>query len=413
MAALTVTIDHLGGLGDGVADTQGSRLHIPLTAPGDVALVAPRGKDQAELVEVLSPGPERVTPPCRHFGRCGGCALQHLDPAFIADWKRERVAAALSRAGLVTEINPTLVIAPRTRRRATLAAKRIGRRIMLGFTERASHRLVDVEECWVLRPELVAIIPPLRERLTALLRNEETADIALTLTDSGTDLLLIRERALDLPDREVLASLAEALDLASVTWKSRITREAEPVAVRRTPALRLGAQSVTMPPGGFLQPSEEGQAELSRLVTDALRHASGPICDLFSGIGTFAIPASAFGPVSAYDGDRTAIAVLQSARISGVSAHCRDLFREPLATIELAPFKAAILDPPRAGAQAQARMLASSNIDLIVYVSCNPTSFARDAAMLVEAGYKLARVTPVDQFLWSPHIELVGILRRG
>jgi 23S rRNA (uracil1939-C5)-methyltransferase len=293
-----------------------------------------------------------------------------------------------------------------------LAAKRIGRRVVSGFTERASHRLVDVEECWVLRPELVAVLAPLRARLGVLLRNEETADIALTLTGSGIDMLLIRQRGLDLPDREALAALAEELDLARVTWTSKITREAEPVAVRRMPVVRLGAYSIGAPSGGFLQPSAEGQAALVRLVTAALSGTNGPICDLFSGIGTFTIPAGAFGPVSAYDGDRTAIGALQNARIGGVTAQCRDLFREPLSVHELAPFSAAILDPPRAGALAQAKMLADSTVPLIVSVSCNPVSFARDAAILAEGGYRLEIVTPVDQFLWSPHIELVGVFRR-
>jgi 23S rRNA (uracil1939-C5)-methyltransferase len=413
MAALTVTIDHLGGLGDGVADTPAGRLHVPFTAPGDVAVVVPRGKDQAELVEILTPGPARVQPPCRHFGRCGGCALQHLDTAFVADWKRERVTAALGRVGIVAgAVAPTISIPPRTRRRATLAAKRIGRRVALGFAERASHRLVDVEECWVVRPELVAIIGPLRERLALMLRNDEAADIAVTLTNSGIDLLFIRQRSLDLSDREALASMAESLDLARIAWTPKPAGEAEPVSARRAPNLRMGARIVAMPSGGFLQPSEEGQAELVRLAADVLKGTDGPICDLFSGIGTFTIPASAFGPVAAYDGDRTAVSALQNARIGGVTAHCRDLFREPLTTTELAPFSAAILDPPRAGALAQTKMLAQSNVPLIVYVSCNPVSFARDAAILADGGYWLDKVTPVDQFLWSPHIELVGVFTR-
>jgi 23S rRNA (uracil1939-C5)-methyltransferase len=413
MAALHVTIDSLGGLGDGVAESEIGRLHVPLTAPGDVAMVTPRGKDQAELVELLSPGRARIAPPCRHFGVCGGCALQHLDGSFIADWKRERVRAMLGRAGIIAaSIAPTVSIAPRTRRRATFAAMRIGKRVVLGFTERASHRLVDIAECWVLRPELVAILSPLRERLAALLENGETADISVTLCANGIDLLLIRARAPTLMDRENLALMAEHLDLARIAWKSKPNREPEPIAARRTPTVRVGVHAVATAPGGFLQPSEEGQAALIERVTAAIGVSSGPFCDLFCGVGAFALAASAFGSVAAYDGDLAAIGALRALRAHGVTPHHRDLFREPLTAKELAPFQAAILDPPRAGAQTQARMLATSDARSIVYVSCNPTSFARDAAILVEGGYSLGEVTPVDQFLWSPHIELVGVFQR-
>ncbi len=411
---LTVTIDHLGGLGDGVAETGRGRLHVPLTAPGDVANVAPSGKDRAELSELLSPGPARVTPPCRHFGRCGGCALQHLDREFIADWKQARVASALSRDGVSPgSIGGTIAVPPRTRRRATLAALRIGRRVVLGFTERASHQLVDLAECWVLRPELVALVGPLRDRLPALLENRETADIAVTATQSGVDLLLVRKRPLSLADRETLAAMAEDLDLARVAWTAKQGGGGEPVAVRRQPTVDLAGHLVPLPPAGFLQPSAEGQDALTRLVVDALCAAGGgPIADLFCGVGTFALPAGAFGPVAAYDGDMAAVTALNGAKRPGITARQRDLFREPLTATELQSFATVILDPPRAGAQAQARMLAASSIAFIVYASCNPTSFARDAAILAEGGYHLDRVTPVDQFLWSPHIELVGVFRR-
>jgi 23S rRNA (uracil1939-C5)-methyltransferase len=414
MADLTVAIDHLGALGDGVAETQAGRLHIPFTAPGDRVRVAPRGKNAAVLLELLEPGPDRIEPPCRHFGACGGCALQHLKPSFIAEWKRERVATALARAGLDrVQVEPTVTVAPGTRRRATLAATRIGKRVLLGFAERASHRLVDLAECHVLRPELTALIAPIRGLLPALLAAGEDADIALTWTESGADLVLVRKRALTLADRETLAAFAETADLASIAWRASATAPAEPVAARRTPQIRIGKASVDFPPGTFLQPSMEGEAALTAFVTAALAGMQGPSADLFAGLGTFAIPASAFGPVSAYDADGTAIATLQrAAKGRPVTAQRRDLFREPLTVKELEGFAAAVIDPPRAGAEAQARMLADSAVPLIAYVSCNPLSFARDAAILAAGGYELERVTPVDQFAWSPHVELTGAFRR-
>jgi 23S rRNA (uracil1939-C5)-methyltransferase len=414
MTEATVTIDHLGGLGDGMAEGASGRLHIPFTAPGDQARVSVVGKDSGVLLELLTPSTLRVEPACKHFGRCGGCALQHLETGFIASWKRSRIVSALGRSGLGdVSVAETVSIPSGTRRRATLAASRPGKRVLLGFAERASHRLVDLQECWVLRPELVALIAPLRDRLSFLLNAGETADIALTWTETGIDFVLIRQRPLNLIDRETLADLAESADLARVSWRASLTAAAEPVAARRSPQIRFGEYSVGLPQGTFLQPSIEGETLLSRLVQDAISDIRGPVVDLFSGLGTFTIPASKAGPVSAFDGDRAAIAALQGAvRGRPITAQSRDLFREPLTVKELNIFAAAVIDPPRLGAQAQARMLADCGIPLIAYVSCNPVSFARDAAILTEGGYRLEQVTPVDQFSWSPHVELVGVFRR-
>jgi len=416
-ASLTVTVDYLGGLGDGVANTGSGRLHIPFTAPGDEARVVASGKESGKLIELLNAGPDRISPACIHFGSCGGCSLQHLAPSFIAEWKRMRIAAALARAGLGHVVVDALIaVPPCARRRATLAAERFGNRVTLGFTERASHALVDLTECGVLRPELVAILPALRDSLRTLLNNGEAADIGLTLTETGIDLALIRSRPLTLPDREALASLAEHLDLARIAWRAGANKEAEPVAVRHTPSVRLGTHSVILPVGGFLQPSVEGQTHLTKLVLDGLAGCTGSVVDIFSGLGTFAFPASVAGPVVAFDSDGEAIAALQVAAKrdrAAVTGHRRDLFREPLTAKELGGFGAAIIDPPRAGASAQSKMLAASSIPVIAAVSCSPVSFARDAAILAEGGYMLEKVTPVDQFPWSPHVELMGVFRRA
>jgi 23S rRNA (uracil1939-C5)-methyltransferase len=414
MGDTIVTIDRLAGLGDGVAETASGRIHVPLTAPGDHGRVAIREKGRGELIELLSPGPPRVEPPCRHFGRCGGCALQHLDPGFIAEWKRDVIKTSIEWAGIdPSVVRPTISIPPGTRRRATLAARRLASGIVLGFAERKSHRLVDLAECPLLVPALARLVAPLRAALSALLQPAETADIAITESDTGIDLVLIRKREPTLRDRERLAGLAEACDLARISWRPGMTRAAEPVAARRMPAVRLGVQLVPLPPGGFLQPSAAGERTLIDLVLKGLDESSGPYADLFSGSGTFALPLSARGPVTAYDGDDEAIASLKAARNPAVSVHRRDLFRDPLTPTELEPFGAAVIDPPRAGAEVQCKSLSASAIPTIAYVSCNPATFARDAAILIQGGYRLIQATPVDQFTWSPHVELVGVFQRG
>jgi len=413
MSGQVVTIDSLGGQGDGIAETPSGRLHIAFTAPGDRVTVSVKTRDRAEIAELLDPGPDRAAPACAHFGRCGGCALQHLSQPFIAAWKRDRVVTALGRVGLAVAVEDTLSVPTGTRRRATLAAKRLRKSILLGFAERASHQLVDLTECPVMLPELFAIVAPLRGALAKLLEVGETADLALTTTDSGIDLVLVRQRALGLADREALAALGERCDLARISWRPSLTKPAEPVSVRRTPLIRMGVRLVPLPPGGFLQPSADGEAVLVRLVTDSLADLTGPFVDLFCGAGTFALPLAARVTVAAYDGDSAAIAALSGARDPSLKAMRRDLFREPLAPFELNGFGAAILDPPRAGAETQSNALASSGVPKIAYVSCNPVSFARDTAILLRGGYTLEQVTPVDQFPWSPHVELVGIFRRG
>ncbi|HTJ64914.1 MAG TPA: class I SAM-dependent RNA methyltransferase [Alphaproteobacteria bacterium] len=414
MTELTVTIDHVGALGDGVAESPGGRLHIPFTAPGDRVRVAMAGKGKAQLVEILEAGPARVAPACSHFGRCGGCAMQHLSADFIADWKRQRVVDALARERLDdVPVDRTITVAAGTRRRATLAATRVGKRVLLGFAERASHRLVDLTECPVMLPELVALIPALRSLLPTLLNPGEEADFALTSSDTGADCVVIRARPLSLADREALAAFAEQNGLARIAWRAAPAKPAEPVAARNAPTVRLGDRTVPLSAGTFLQPSVEGQVKLTELVLRELGAGPGAVADLFCGLGTFALPLATGAAVTAYDSDEAGIATLSAAaRGLRLKAAQRDLYREPVTVRELVDFRAAVMDPPRAGAEAQARALADSGVETIVYVSCNPVSFARDAAILAAGGYELEQVTPVDQFQWSPHTELVGTFRR-
>jgi 23S rRNA (uracil1939-C5)-methyltransferase len=249
--------------------------------------------------------------------------------------------------------------------------------------------------------------------LADMLEKNEAVDIALTDTETGIDLTLVRSRPLTLVDRERLATFAESCDLARISWRTSPKRPSEPVIARRTPCVRLGVQLVALPSGGFLQPSVAGEGQLTRLVLDGLDGASGSLVDFFSGAGTFALPLAESRKVAAFDADAAAVSALAAARSPGITASRRDLYRDPLTPAELENFGAAVLDPPRAGAEAQCRSLASSGVPTVAYVSCNPTSFARDAAILTEGGYRLVTVTPVDQFAWSPHVELVGLFQRG
>ena len=323
----------------------------------------------------------------------------------------------LAKRGLApASVRPLLRIAPGTRRRATLAAKKVGAAVRLGFRERDSHALVDVETCLLLTPRLVAAIPILRRGLAKVLRDGQSASLALCDTAVGLDLLLAAEGAPSLAEREALAALAEAADLARLSW-SEPGGVPEPVALRRPPRVLFAGVPVEPPPGGFLQPTVEGEAALVAAVLDLLPESAGRVADLFAGCGTFTFPMAARARVHAVEGDPAALGALtQAARLAGlagrVGAETRDLARRPLGTDELARFDAAVFDPPRAGAKQQARQLARSRLATVIAVSCNAGSFARDARALVDGGYRLTRVTPIDQFPWSGHIELVAGFER-
>lgn len=419
-ATVSLTIDRIGGRGDGIAEFQGRPVYVPFTAPGDeirARLEGRRGDGQAAtLTEILAPGPDRQAPACRHFGQCGGCALQHLKPEAYRAWVRERVRLALAHQGLGdVPVAQPLSTEPGGRRRAALAVRRTARGVVLGFHARRSHRIVDLAECPVLSPDLAGLIPPLRDLLARVLKPGEGAAMALAALDGGRDVTITADREPGLAVREALAAFAQARDLARLSWQSG-EQPAEPVAQRRPCTLRLGDVPVAVPPGAFLQASLAGERALVGLVAAAVDGAAR-IADLFAGIGTFSFPMAERCPVHAVEVDDEAIAALRAAAngagLAGrVTAEARNLFRDPLTPDELARFDAVVFDPPRAGAAAQAEQLAASRVPVVVGVSCNPVSFARDAACLVGGGYRLEAVTPVDQFLWSEHVELVGVFRR-
>lgn len=400
-----VEIVRMGHAGEG-ATADG--LYVPLTVPGDVVRVTRTGT-HARIEEFVRPGPSRIDPVCAHFGVCGGCALQMMQHDLYLAWKRELVVTALKQRGFVDPaVEPIRAIPPGTRRRAVFKAKRLASGVALGFYQAASHRLVDVRECPVLVPELVALLEPLKHQLGQVLAPGEQAELHLTATDSGVDVSLNLKRRREPGLLMHLASLANMLDLARLSWNG------EPVAVNRTPALRIADLAVALPPESFLQPSKAGERLLQDLVMESAKGAR-EIADLFCGCGTFALPLASRASILAIDFSAAqTVALAEAARQHRVrlTVEQRDLFRRPLAAADLQRFDAVVLDPPRAGAAAQCRELANRSVARVLYVSCNPASFARDARILCDAGYRLTRVVPVDQFLWSPHVELFAQFTR-
>ncbi|MEC3911209.1 class I SAM-dependent RNA methyltransferase [Sphingobium sp. CR2-8] len=394
------TIIRIAAKGDGV--TADGR-HFPLTAPGD--RIRPDGS--------VAFGVHHVEPPCLHFPACGGCQIQQLDEESYADFVTGRVVGALAGQGVVpAAVLPPHISPPMTRRRASLRAARAGNRVTIGFAEEGSHRLIDLDMCAVLDPRLFALLAPLRDLLTTILPDKRAAHVRLSLTDQGVDLLLDGVRVEGLAADEALGDFARAQRLARLTIDEGDGQQTrwEPEAV----TVSFGGVAVGFPPFAFLQATPDGEAALVGAVREALPE-TGAIADLFAGLGTFGLALGAGRPVYAGEGARDAILSLKQAGARSqrrLAADHRDLFRRPLTPEELNRFAAVILDPPRAGAREQVLQLAASAVPLIAYVSCNPASFARDAAHLVGAGYRLDNVKPVGQFRWTTHVELVGIFRR-
>ncbi|MEQ1867612.1 MAG: hypothetical protein ABL996_23545, partial [Micropepsaceae bacterium] len=356
---------------------------------------------------------DRVAPPCKHFGVCGGCALQHFAPTAYSAWKRDQIAQALAQRGIHNiDVAPLINVAPHTRRRAVLTGRVVRDAIVIGFQERGTHFICDMRECHVLHPELFALVAPLRKLLVDILLEPGRAEIDITRTDSGIDMTLGLPRIeIDGALRTKLATLAAKLELA------RLTVNGELVAQTHAPVIRWNGAAVTPPPGSFLQATPEAEAELQRLVVEGIGQAKR-VADLFSGCGTFTFALARSSAVSAFDSEADAIAALTTAArnaqgLKPITAERRDLYRRPLSETELNAFDAVVIDPPRSGAKAQCEFIAKSTVRRVVAVSCSPATFARDARTLIDGGYALRGITPIDQFLWSPHIELVANFERS
>jgi len=423
---IELAIEALGARGDGIASFEGERVIVPLAVPGDrVKARLSRDKEgrlMGRIRAVLAPGPARAAPPCRHFGDhpqggCGGCTLQHLAPEAYRDWKLKQLAAALERHEIPTDtIEPIAISPPASRRRADLTASRKKEGVLLGFNARGSHRVVDLTECPVLRPSLAALFQPLRELLAPLMKPGESAEARLAATDSGADLLLVTAIEMGLGARERIAAFAAQHDVARVARAHPKHGGAETLLERRPVRMVIGGAPVPLPPGAFLQATAEGEAALRDFVVEAAAGARR-VADLYAGIGTFTFPLAAVAAkVHAVERDRAVVAAIEAgaraAMRANVTAEARDLDKRPLDAGALGAFDAVVFDPPRAGAAAQAAALADSNVARVVAVSCNPGTFARDARTLHDGGFRLARLKPVDQFLWSAHLELAALFLR-
>lgn len=402
----TIRIDRLGHQGDGIAR---GPVYVPGTLPGEQVagdvtngvMIAPK---------IVTPSSDRVRGPCAHAKSCGGCQLQHASDAFVRDWKVDVVRQALAAHGLDTMFRPIVTSPSQTRRRAAFSVRRTKKGALAGFHMKASDVIVSVPNCLLVHPDIVAALP-LAEELGVLgVSRKGELSVMITRTDGGLDVSVRGGKPFDAALGEQLADLARRFDLARLTWDGDVA------VLRRPPVLKMGRAGIVPPPGAFLQATPEGEAALCQAVSDAVTGARH-IADLFSGCGTFALPLSQTAQIHAVEGDAAMLAALDhgwrnAQGLKQITTEARDLFRNPLMGAELRRFDAVVLDPPRAGAQAQVSELADAEMPRIAYVSCSPVTFARDAADLVARGYVLDWVQVVDQFRWSTHVELVACLTR-
>ncbi len=402
-------VTRMGAQGDAVAEGPDGPLFVPYALPGERVRGQSAG-ERLKLEAVLEASPDRVTPPCVHYGRCGGCLLQHWRTEPYLAWKRSLVRDALARERIETEVAEVVDAHGAGRRRVIFHARQYGPSTVVGFAERRSHAMVDLQACPVLSPALDGALPAARAVAELLVPLKKPLDIQVAASATGLDLDVRGSGPLPPLMLMDLADLAERFGLA------RITRHGELVLQRAAPVLVMGRARVELPPAAFLQATAEGE-ELLAAAVQAGTAGARRIADLFAGIGTFALRLAEGAQVHAVEGNPAAVAaLLKAARaacgLKGVVGAARDLFRRPLMAEELNAFDAVVMDPPRQGAEAQARLLAQSRLGRLVYVSCNAATFARDARLLVDGGWRLEGVTPFDQFRFSPHVELVGVFTR-
>ncbi|MGA2895341.1 MAG: RNA methyltransferase [Xanthobacteraceae bacterium] len=408
-----LVIDRLGHRGDGVADGTDGPIYVSGTLPGETVEVEPVAghPDRRHLLTIETPSAERIAPICPHFGVCGGCALQHWQTSSYRAWKRDLVVTTLRQAGIEAPVGDLIDAHGDGRRRAVFHARRGTRDVLeVGFSAARAHHLIAIDRCPVLAKSLDDALPAAWAIAEALGRTKKPLDIQVTATDSGLDIDVRGSGPLTTKATATLAQVAARQNLA------RLTRHGDLIVQARPPSLRIGAVTVILPPAAFLQATAEGEAVLARLVLSGCAGRKS-LADLFAGIGPFALRLAAQAKVTAIDDNDGAIAALKraaasTARLKPVTAERRDLFKNPLLTAELDRFDAVVFDPPRQGADAQSRALAASRVPLIVAVSCNPGTFARDIRHLIDGGYRLTAVTPVDQFRYTEHVEIVARLEK-
>lgn len=405
---LELTVSRLGAHADGIAETDEGSIFVPFTLPGE-RVVADVDKGRGRLFDLLVRSPERAEPICRHFGVCGGCALQHLEQHAYLEWKRRRVLDGLYMERIDVLVEPVRAFGPHTRRRAAFAAMKSANGLTFGYRRAQSHDIVDLRECPLLLPGFETALPALRSLLDSLLRSGE-ARITATACDNGLDVDIEAAAGTLRPFTSGHGKAAEAAGII------RLTVGGDPLFSIAAPRVSLAGIAVEPPPGAFLQASSGAETAMAGIAMEALGKAR-KVADLFCGLGTFSFAMARRASVTAVENDRTLLLALDTASrraqgIKPIKTLARDLMREPLSAAELNAFDAVLFDPPRAGALAQASAVAKSRVPKVIAISCNPASFARDARLLIDGGYSLERVVPIDQFVFSAHVELVAIFTR-
>ncbi|RLQ87447.1 class I SAM-dependent RNA methyltransferase [Notoacmeibacter ruber] len=409
-AAVRWTIRQIGNKGDGIAgDEAGNTAFIPFTLPGETVSAAVTN-GRGESIAILQPSSERVEPPCPHFGDCGGCALQHWERRAYSTWKREKLVDALKSRGIDIEVAPLIDCPEQARRRVTFGVRRTEAGLLLGFHAALSNRIVPIETCIIADPAIVASLPALRLLGEAVATGTAPFSMTVTTTETGLDVALSGLSAPDEKVRHAVVALALELRFARVSWNGEIL--VEPVK----PDIVFGTAKVTPPPGAFLQAVPSAEEAMASLVVEHVKGAK-MVADLFAGCGTFALRMARKANVHAVEGEAAPLAALQSGfrfgeKLRQVTVEKRDLFDRPLTWKELKSFDAVVFDPPRAGAEDQCRQLAKSDVPRLAAVSCNPVTLARDLSILLDGGYTLKSITPIDQFLWSPHLEVLALLEK-
>ena len=401
------TVERLGRKGDGIAVSGDQRALAALVLPGEV-IEGEAAEGRIADARIVTPSDQRVRPACGHYRACGGCSLMHGTGDFLRGWKIGVVEQALRAQGLAAPVTGMHVSPPRSRRRAVLSGRRTKMGALVGFHARASAVITDIADCHVLRPAIQSALPLLRQITVAGASRTGELSLAVTETPAGLDVAVTGGKPMDAALFQALATLADQGDLARLTWDGQSI-------TRRPPALPMGRAQVVPPPGGFLQATPEGEAALVAAIRDMTRGA-GRVLDLFAGCGTLSLPLAETAEVHAVEGLAAPLQALDAAarRTPGlrrITTETRDLSRRPLLPDELA-YDAIVIDPPRAGAEAQAAQIALSGVEKLAWVSCDPVTFARDARVLADAGYDIARLFVIDQFRWSPHVETVAEIRR-
>ncbi len=412
----SVMVTALGADGDGIAEHDGRTLYLPLTLPGERVLPGPffpRGQALTADATIIDPSPNRQEPPCRHFGPCGGCTVQHMDDPTYAAWKHALLADTVRRLGFQGALPPLIRTPPGARRRMDLAIRRENGAIRLGLHMRRSASVVDMQECPVLHPTLFALVTALRPVLRSLTGLKREGSAVVNLLDDGPDLLLRTDATLTAQDRARLAALAERLHMPRISWSHIANGVIEPACNLRPALNTFSGRTTPIPPGAFLQASREGEAAIQHAVLAALPKlkSKAMIIELFAGVGSITHALTERARVVAYEGDPAAIQALRAANNPRVIATMRDLARQPLQPADLKTAAAIVLDPPHGGALAQLPALASSGAP-IVYVTCNPAALLRDGRILLAAGYRITSAVPIDQFLWSARVEGVVAFSR-